>query len=761
LQQHPSTIIVVAARRCAVFVTAFIALFAALRADAASEWQLPEAMLRYKIGIVGKPTHASAGYYVRLPDGGILRGVTPATVVMTEDGKVIPSFLLWQNSESGFSMVFGDVGDAKSVNVYLTTARQANFWKPNTGITPSAILCANPGRDTMNAAKALGNFGRVEPAVHSVNKAGIPRAPLSIGGDDTGRSKPAVFYLLAHVEAAVAGKYWVAPFVRHGAAEVLIDGTKLTTKEQSSKWGGDGAFVELQKGLHRVEIFQTAPGVGPYDYTPQNGGLSFLTWRGPQETLKSVESRVIENKEIVRSGACRLTGIEAKDGSPVAAAQVRPGLVYWFGDEEPLIVYSLQAIGGSNAADTTYTWTFPEGGTAEGSSVQWLIPGFRESRVRLTAKSGKLISQCVVPIFGFGTEATSLNKLAHREAYRDILAKMLAAYPRTPDPVAGWSDAYWNNLLRTVEQGEGYAVLRQLFTDRWETVRKKLGTGQVTALQDVLVDIAQRDNPQEAVQWLEKFFAAATDMPRKNELRLRNAETLLYYLGDKKAALTLLTGLAGVGGEIGERAKVRLGDLAFIEGDLNKATSYYADLQNAARARRNATSAIPPNPITSQLLGSGTPPPDPKAKPTPTPAPAPPAAGKSDLLGRGGALQDVSLSENVRTLIDGGFLLEARQSLQAWEREFPLSKISGDYIVRESAFYLSNRDFKRARPMLEAYCREIDASSFLPQAASMLIACVKLSKEPRDSIREIIEKVSGRLKYHPVAKELDAFLAGK
>ncbi|MEO6784654.1 MAG: hypothetical protein ABI318_00870, partial [Chthoniobacteraceae bacterium] len=388
--------------------------------------------------------------------------------------------------------------------------------------------------------------------------------------------------------------------------------------------------------------------------------------------------------------------------------------------------------------------------------------GFRESRVKLTARSGKFISQCIVPIFGFGTEATSLNNAKHREAYRDIVAKMLAAYPRTPDPVAGWSDAYWNNLLRTVEQGEGYPVLRLLFSDRWETVRKKLGTGQVTALQDVLVDIAQRDNPKEAVQWLEKFFAAATDAARKNELRLRNAEVLMYYLGDRKAAATLLTGLAALGGDIGDRAKVRLGDLAFMEGDLNKATSYYADLQNAARARRNATSAIPGTLVTSQLVSGGTPAPDSKAKPTPPPAaPTPPAAAKSELLGRGGSLQDVSLSENVRTLIEGDYLLEARQALQAWEREFPLSKISGDYIIRESAFYMAMKDWKRAQPMLEAYCREIDASSFLPQAASMLITCVKQSKEPRDSIREIIEKVKGRLKYHPVAKELDDFLAGK
>ncbi|MEO6787537.1 MAG: hypothetical protein ABI318_15510, partial [Chthoniobacteraceae bacterium] len=403
-------------RRCAVAAAAFIALLAAPCADAAGEWQVADAGLRYKLDLIGKPTTPSAGYFARLPDGGILHGITPSTVVMTDDGKVIPSFLLWHNAESGFSMVFGDAGDAKSVNVYVSAARQAQYWRPNTGITPSAILCANPGKDTMNAAKALASFGRVDPAVHAINKAGIPRAPLSIGGDDTGRPKPAGFYLLSYVDAALAGKYWIAPFIRNGAAEVLIDGTKLTTKEESKKWGGDGAFVELQKGLHRVEIFQTAPGTGPYDYTPQKGGLSFLTWRGPKETLNGVESRVIDNKEIVRSGACRLTGIEAKDGSPVACAQTHPGLVYWFENEEPLIIYSLQAVAGGNPADTTYTWTFPDGGTVEGGSVQWLLPGFRESRVKLTARSGKFISQCIVPIFGFGTEATSLNNAKHREA---------------------------------------------------------------------------------------------------------------------------------------------------------------------------------------------------------------------------------------------------------------------------------------------------------------------------------------------------------
>ena len=106
-------------------------------------------------------------------------------------------------------------------------------------------------------------------------------------------------------------------------------------------------------------------------------------------------------------------------------------------------------------------------------------------------------------------------------------------------------------------------------------------------------------------------------------------------------------------------------------------------------------------------------------------------------------------------------MLEAKQALQTWEREFPLSKISGDFIIRESALYMKWGDWKRAQPMLEAYCREIDASSFLPEAAAMLITCVKQLKEPPESIREIILKVKGRLLYHPVAKQLDAFLSGK
>jgi hypothetical protein len=40
-----------------------------------------------------------------------------------------------------------------------------------------------------------------------------------------------------------------------------------------------GAFIEMQEGLHRVEIFQTAPGTGPYDSSPKSGGFSYVYGR--------------------------------------------------------------------------------------------------------------------------------------------------------------------------------------------------------------------------------------------------------------------------------------------------------------------------------------------------------------------------------------------------------------------------------------------------------------------------------------------------
>jgi len=712
--------------------------------QAADAWHVEDSLYRYKLELADNPTHPSAGYFVHLPVADILRSAIPATVVTTVDGKVIPSYLLWHNAESGFSMVFAAPdSQAKAVYVYVQTNHIPQLWSPASGLTPSAILCTQPYNESLVAAQTLGNLGHVESCVSAINHEGVRRAPFSIGGDLSGRPRPGVFYLLSYVEAAEAGDYWIAPFVFDGQCKILIDGVKLDPREHSQKWGGTGASVNLTKGLHRVEVFQTAGGTGPYADQKHDQGLMYLTWRPPSEKLKikNAESRALDKSEIVHSGACELTSVEAKNGAPVAMALATPSACYWFENEEPLILYKLSAVTTGQPADTTYTWTISKGSVAEGDKVEWLFPGFCENNVTLTVKSGRGASTCVVPFFSYSTKKTSLDKSENRATYRKVLSAMLKGYPHSPDPVADWSSAWWNNLMRTADGGVDEPILVQLFTDHLDSL-KKINPAQLSVLQDLMLDLTQRQNPNETLQWLRKFQSSEPSIARKNELIQREGELQLFYFGDYKQAEQILTSVAALTGEPAERAKIRLGDLALIQGNLNKATSFYADVQKRARARRNATAFISTDAPKQLVQG----------------VPSQPTSPSSDQ--KRGPLQEVSFSENVRTLTEDNYLIEARQALLAWEIEFPLSKISSDYIIRESALYIKMGDWKRAQPMLEAYCREIDASSFLPEAASMLIACVHGAKEtPSSSFIETIEKVKGRLKYHPVAAELERFLS--
>ena len=712
---------------------------------AAGEWQVADSLLRYKLDLLRKPSHSSAGYLALLPDGGVLRGNKPATTVVTEDGKVLASYVLWQNTENGFAVVFAaPEGEAKSVSVYIHTGAAARVWNPRTGLTPGPILCVSPGRDTLVAAQAMAGLGRVEGNVHWFENPGHRLSPFSISGDITGRFKPAAFYQLSYVDAPAAGEYWMAPLFHTGQGELRVDGVKVEVREKSKKWAGSGASLRLAKGLHRVEVLQTAPGSGPY-----SSAMMYLTWRTPNEQLKNEkndEARILKASEIARSGSCKLAAVESREGAPQAAARITPDLPYWFGDEEPLVLMDFKALSAEQSPDTKVSWTFPEGATIEGEHVKWLVPGFREGRVKLTVKSGKSVSSATLPYFGFSTQRASLERPEHREAFRETLGEMLSVFPKGSETVAAWSDAWWNNIFRTVEGGEGEKLLGQLFGAQFESVKKRLAPAQMVILEDVFLDATVRGHPEENLNWLKRFFNGTSDIGRQNDLRFREGELFMYYLNDRKRAEHLFTMLAPARNEIGERAKIRLGDLALLGGDLNKATSFYADVQNRARTARNISASTTGALVTKQLLSGGS------AGASTVATTTPPSL-------KGGALQEVSLAENVRTLTESGFLLEALRALEAWETEFPLSKISGDFILRESNVYMKMKDWKHARPMLEAYCREIDTSSHLPDAVSALIQCVQSSQADPSPIRDLVGKVRDRLKFHPVAAQLDKFLA--
>ncbi|NBS53899.1 MAG: hypothetical protein EBS96_15050, partial [Spartobacteria bacterium] len=192
----------------------------ALQVFGADSWHVPEALVRYQLTLSSKPTHPTCGYFVNLPDAGgtiaSTMNATTAPVVMTPDGTEIPSRVMWAGAQNGISLVFtSPASNINSVFVYMKKGLQPKLWSPDSGITPSAIVCMNPGFDSLQKAEQLAKFGPVEPLAHSFMQAGTnSRAPLkkkqrtaalSLGGDPSGRPFPSVVYQLSYIFASSAG----------------------------------------------------------------------------------------------------------------------------------------------------------------------------------------------------------------------------------------------------------------------------------------------------------------------------------------------------------------------------------------------------------------------------------------------------------------------------------------------------------------------------------------------------------------------------
>lgn len=705
----------------------------------AADWEVASAPVLFTFDLERTPSHREAGYLARIPDGGILP-VPCRTRVVAEDGTSLDSYTLWHGAEAGLWIVFAAPEKGKKVNVYVST-ESPQLWKPETGLRPSPLLVTDPSKGDLSTAKKMAGMGNVGPRVHVVPKAGIQAAPLSVGGDESGRPRPTSFYLQTYVVTTDPGKTWIAPVFIEGESTVLIDGKTLSPTKQFDQWGGTGQWVDLEQGLHRLEVLTASDSSGqPYAAKTFTGHV-YLAWKTPQMPASQLggmrepdqpgpgtpvwAARIIKDDEIVRSGNTRLTEAVSRDGKPIAVLTIEPGVNFWFEDEDQLAVYTFKAWTQGNPDDTTYTWTFERGARTAGSSVAWLIPGLREHQVTLTATSQKGRSTSTVPFFAYPTASANLNNDSDRRAFRLAMSTMLAAYPVQPDPCVEWSDAYWNNLMRTIEYGKGYPLLENLLGKRRRTAVQKLSPDDLRLLEDIFLDVTPRVDPNKALEWVEVFYKATPLAARQAELSMVEAEIRMIYLGELEAAENILIKVTRQGGEEGERARIRLGDLYLKRGEINKAAERYAEVQNNVRHQRNGTPRPGERVVDSWKLG---------------------------------AVKDAARSMQVASLVESGEHVNARQALDQWERNFPLSKIGEDFILQEARLYMALGDMKRARWLLEPYCRQIEASSYLPDFAIALLRCMEEMNESQETMKEIVDFLKVRLEFHPVAEKLDHFI---
>lgn len=756
---------------------------------ATAAWKYEKAPIRFVVSLEGKPTHAECGYYVRLPDGGILPKPFPQPVAVDAAGNVLKTYVLWQNSETGVDVVFESPKKSGDVTIYVGSSSQPAVWTPESGLKPSAILATAPGPGGKAAAQKLGRFGSTARTVHVRNRAGSKMAPLSVPGDLRGSGGPVSLYMLAHLVVSEPGSTWLSPLMFDGGTEMRINGATVTPEKKNNKPGGVGQAFEFSKGLQRIELFSWA------NNSASRNGIMTVVWRTPKTDMKSLggkrpedlpypgtsmwEARPLKGNEIARSGHAKIKSVESKSGAPVARVHFQALENFWMGNERPLFVYNVIADTKGNPSDTRYEWDFGQGATVSKPQVQWLFSGGREHRVTLTASSSKGKTTVSVPLTPFTTKKTSLNNAGARENFRRAALEVLEAYPGSADPTANWSASHWNNLFRTVELNEGQSLLNHIFRVRWDTFRDKVPEDKQALLQEVFLDFLPRSSVDTAIKWTETFERDAKSERAKGMMKIRRAELYLYYQEDPDKARAILESILRQRkkDEVSEWARIRYGDIEFLSGDLNKATRMYGDVQNRAghtigKAPRPTGEPAAPAPLKGlaktkaemeaqdrerrERMKAAA------AAAQQAAAPSGPSAteigGQKIADWKVNALVEAASSEHVKSLVAQGFLIEAKRALQDWERNFPLSKISSDFVLNEAKFYMAMEDWQRAEAILDAYCDQIDASSFVPPAVEALLTCKIKKQEPREPMIEFCEKMRKKLEFHPAVKRIDEIL---
>jgi hypothetical protein len=729
--------------------------------EISGDWAVKDASVRFVVNLVDEPSHESAGYFVFIQDGGFLPGPIPEPVVVDEKGDALKSGVLWYCKDTGCGLVFETPKTKQKVVIYFRSGKKLNLWTSQSGLTPSAIFCEISGtRDRDDAIKlaALGSVGSNVRFINQSWKTGSlsgRQIPMAMWEGRTGGSS---MYMLAYVQVTDPGLTWVAPQVRSGNMEIAIDGKMLKLSKKNEKVGGFGDAINLSAGLHKVELYGYS-----VDRNKVSGPMMF-SWRTPKTTLEELggprakdirypgtsmnDSCLIDDKNVVKSGQCRVSDIQSRIG-PVAAFDVQPGSLFLFPEEDELITYGLNAWTKGNPPETRYSWRFetPQEAVVEGPEITWLFKGGKYTHVTLTAEvAGKKASAKTV-FYTNARESSSLDDEYTRQAFKMACYTMLRSYPEKADPFAQWDGTMWNNFFRVLDLKGSNTLLEYIVTQRWNFCKKKLDPDRKELLQDVVLFSMGPRKPKEAMKLAAEFSEEVFPSPRATVLKLKQAEILMYYLDDLEGARKIITPLVTISGEGGEWAKVRMGDLEFLSRNLNAATQRYGDVQSRSKAEaqeahgtRLRSLSDGPKKVRDIMdaqkktdKGGKSGPAEEKNRFTPMVAPREVPAWKL------AAIREVAATENVDMLINQGFYLEAFQSLQLWERAFPMAKITGDYLLRECKMYMRLDDYKRARKLLTAYCEQVDVSNFLPEALQMIKECMYAMKEP-DSVIENFEK---------------------
>ncbi len=717
-----------------------LVLLVVISASAADDWAVDSAVLRWNLRVSQEPSEPGAGVVAILPDGGILPRPFPDPVVLS-GGRELKSEILWFDPNQGLGIVFEPpAGD--SVTVYLKPASALRTSGSKSAFTPSLLLFT---KNTPSAALE---------AAQQVPK-GIPGVEFRMGlvpfiGQRMnlyGTDDNYISYYTGWMRQDKAARLYFCTISDEGS-ELRIDGRSVASwpglhKREGGIRGEYGGWLEVTPGLHQIEYFH-------FEKTGEQEAHALWT---ATPITKDHKPSTIPATAFVRSGLARPTGVAARDGRPVAAFSTECRSYFWF-NEKPVNLFRIEPLFDTGLpADTAFSWTIAGQGPVTNREVSWLVEGSDPISITLSlsSKAGGSRATRMAMIWstqpGAGVKTTptgaSVDHEGQRRLYRDALLGMCRTVPADRDPTSPWSPDLWTTLLNVVEPYKGGAILIELF----ERSRKKivlLKSDDREYLEDLFFETIRYVKPDETIKWVERFEQESKERERKFYWKLAKVDFYLNTatnVADARREVNLLRASA-VSSPENQVVLIRQGDLERMAGNFPEALNFYSMAQDryqamakvgsgkavagvaapGGMARNKVQLAAQRRQLSSPSSGSS------------SRSVAPPPSAKWKTF----AVHEASFLVTARDLIRDGFLFEARDVLNEWEVQFPLSKMKGDYSLAEAEFYVAAGIYPRALRILKLARQGTDISSFLPATYALELDCLR--KMGNDAEAKVLAK---------------------
>lgn len=701
-------------------------LMTATRSHAAP-WQVEGASICFEVQVMASPSVPEAGIIAIIPDGGLLPRPAPDPVVVDAKGKILKSEVLWHSPHDGIAVVF-EPPDSGVATIYFRAASSFTHVgnRPTALFKSGLLLMVKMGHASLNAAQQI-PAEALQGGIRMGLVPNIGQRANQLGSEEDFSSYYAGWLRITH-----AAKIYICTISSDGS-QCVVDGKVVANWPgiHTRQEGGSGKFgnwVDLTAGLHRVEY---------YHFKKAGDTEANLCWKLPGEKLP----HTIRVGDFVQSGEAKISKVQTVDDMPPAAINWSCDSYLWLRNY-PWNLYSFHAMMSESApTNTVYTWDPEPGVHLTGKTFNWIFTGQNEHLVGLTVTQGKSsLHSARAVYFALTPSRATINSSNDRIEYRKALLARCQAVPPSQRPCANWDEELWTILVNVAEPLAGLSLMQEIFERSWEDILKRPVADRYR-LEDLYFDLMRYSDKKAAESWLAKFETAdSTNRERRIQWQLTHVDFVLNDQNQpdtaRKLAVSVKAGASG-SNEIA-RVMIRQGDVERFAGEAEQAAKFYSGAQDIL-GKKPAT--VAKSPASEKSIKGGV------------------KGGRLFAIApsvddwRKQAVREAANYETLHTLLKARDIEEAKKTLDTWEMEFPLSKLTGDYPIGEGEFYTTIGDFPRALRVLSAYRKNVEISNYLPQAMALECRCLAAMKRQAEFsalAQELIKRFPG----HPSANEI-------